>query len=93
MIMEKKFSEQDSLQLINEMIAQARDNVRKGSGDFMVIAGYVIVVAAIADFVLFQVLDKPHMAHWVWSLMLPYFIFFHDKRKNERQIADRLHIR
>jgi hypothetical protein len=41
----------------------------------MIIAGYVVVVCAIADFVLFQVLDKPYVAHWVWSLMLPYFIF------------------
>jgi hypothetical protein len=72
--MEKTLNERESLRLINEMIVQTRDNVRKGDGNFMIAAGYIVAALAILDFILLHVLDKPYMAHWVWALMLPYFI-------------------
>ncbi|MDR1809715.1 MAG: hypothetical protein LBR34_04840 [Prevotella sp.] len=91
--MEKKFSEQDSLQLINEMIAQARDNVRKGAGDSMITAGYVVAFTAFADFLGMCWMDNTNMAHWVWSLMLPYFIVCLIRRsRRDRTLLVRTHI-
>lgn len=69
--MEKPFSEQDSIKLINEMITQARDNIQIGSATTMIFSGYCVSAIALLDIILLQVLDNPNMANWVWTLTLP----------------------
>lgn len=69
--MEKNFTEQDSLRVINEMIAQARDNIQKGSADSMILSGYCVAATAILNIILLHVLPNPNMAFWIWLLMVP----------------------
>lgn len=91
--MEKNFTEQDSLRLINEMITQARDNIQKGAANYMIRAGYSVAIIAIANIILIHVLPNPNMAFWVWSLMFPYFII--EKilgRKSDKQTLVKTHI-
>lgn len=91
--MEKNFSEQDSLRLINEMIAQARDNIQKGAASSMVLAGYCVAVTAIFNVILMHVLPNPNMAFWVWFLMVPMMVI--DKildRKRDKQAIVKTHI-
>lgn len=42
--MEKGFNERESLQLINSMIAEARNNVSKSDGKILLFVGYSLVV-------------------------------------------------
>ena len=72
--MENKFNEQDSMRLINEMIAQVNSNIQKGAADSMIWAGYSVAAVSILNIVLMHVLANPNMSFWVWSLMLPFFI-------------------
>lgn len=72
--MENKFNEQDSLRLINEMIAQVNSNIQKGAANTMIVAGYSVAFTAILNIILMHVLPNPGMSFWVWSLMLPFFI-------------------
>lgn len=68
--MEKNFTEQDSLRLINEMISQARNNVQKGSADSMILWGYATAIVAIANFVLLYTLEKPYYSFNIWWAMV-----------------------
>jgi hypothetical protein len=69
--METKFTEQQSLALINEMIAQARKNLQKGSGNPMVFNGLVVSLVALANVALAFILPNPNQSFWIWSLMIP----------------------
>ncbi len=73
-VMEKNFTEQDNLKLINEMITQARDNIRKGSANYMIRAGYSVAGIALLNILLIHILPNPNMSFWIWALMLPYYI-------------------
>lgn len=68
--MEKQFNEQDSLKLINEMIAQTRNNIQIGAANKMIMSGYFVSAVALLDIVLMNVLENPSHANWVWLLML-----------------------
>lgn len=48
---EKKISEQESLELINQMIEQTRRDSTVGSGNTFLIWGYVCMVVSLAVFV------------------------------------------
>lgn len=91
--MESKFNEQDSLKLINEMIVQAKNNIRKGAADSMIFCGYTVAIVAVINFVLLNVLDKPYQSYWIWLLMIPmtFINFFIDKKK-EKDSMVRTHI-
>ena len=73
--METKFTEQESLSLINEMIKQARNNFQKGSGNSMIFHGLLVSVIAILNVVLAFVFKKlnidPNLTFWIWCLMIP----------------------
>lgn len=69
--METNFNEKDSLRVINEMIAQAQNNFRKGFADPSIFSGYVVAFTALLNFVLLYVLARPAMAFQVWWLMVP----------------------
>ncbi len=72
--MEKNFSEQDSLKLINEMISQARNNFQKGSTYSSIFCGYVVAATAFANFILIYILENPNQSFWVWLTMIPMMI-------------------
>ncbi len=91
--METKLTEQQSLTLITEMIAQARNNFQKGSGNSMIFSGIIVSVTAILNVILAFVLDNPNQSFWIWSLMIPgAFINFRINRKSEQEAMVRTHI-
>jgi len=71
--METKFTEQESLAVINEMIDQARNNVQKGSANSMIYNGYAVAIVAVLDFILLYLLPESYKnsANWIWLLMIP----------------------
>ncbi|MCL2098793.1 MAG: hypothetical protein FWH23_08580 [Bacteroidales bacterium] len=69
--MEPKFTEKESLSLINEMIAQARNNFQKGAGTSFIFYGYMVAFTALLNVVLLQVLPNPYLSFHVWWLMAP----------------------
>ncbi|WP_029903483.1 hypothetical protein [Prevotella sp. 10(H)] len=84
--MEKKFSEQDSLNLINEMITQAQNNFRKGAGNTSIFCGYFVALTAIFNYILLHTLSEPRQSFWVWILMIPMMAivaFINRKKKRE----------
>ncbi|MDR2936590.1 MAG: hypothetical protein LBU80_04530 [Rikenellaceae bacterium] len=68
--METKFTEQESLAVITEMIERARNNFQKGSGTSMVYYGCLVAAVALLNIVLLFVL-KSNYAFLVWTLMIP----------------------
>lgn len=84
--MEKNFSEQDSLKLINEMISQARNNFQKGRGNSSIFCGYVVAATAFTNFILIQTMENPHQSYWIWLVMIPMMIIdaIIDKKRKER---------
>jgi hypothetical protein len=85
--METKFTEQQSLAVINEMIDRARNNIKQDSANNMVYNGYAVALVAVVNFILLHLLPEAetNMSFMVWWLMIPsacidYFI----KRKIDR---------
>lgn len=82
--MEKTLSEKESLELINEMINTARNNLQKGTGNIFLLWGYVIAVLAIANLLLLLIL--PHQTNYhsynVWfATPLGLIFYFRQVRK------------
>lgn len=69
--MEKNFSEQDSLKLINEMISQARDNFQEGNTYSSIFCGYIVAATALANFILIHTIEHPNQSYWIWLTMIP----------------------
>jgi hypothetical protein len=73
--MEKRFSEQESLAVISEMIDRARNNVQQGAGRMMVFWGWMVAVVAVANAGLICLLAWQKLpvqgSFWVWTLMVP----------------------
>jgi len=91
--MEKKLNEQESLQLISEMIAQAKNNLRKEDAFSFLFIGYGLVITSILDAILLYVLTPSYMAHYVWLLMAPIIFYsFYKSKKDNREAAVRTHI-
>ncbi len=91
--METKFTEQQSLNLISEMIAQARNNLQKHSGTAMIFNGYMVAFTALLNVVLIFILPNPNQSFLVWFLMIPGF--FVDRiidKKIDRQSLVKTHI-
>ncbi|MDR1557036.1 MAG: hypothetical protein LBS88_08415 [Tannerellaceae bacterium] len=74
--MEKELNKQESLQLITDMIAQARERFQNRSGDGIILWGYVVAILALANFVLLQVLEgeQVNYSYWVWMCTIPVFV-------------------
>ena len=87
--MEKKFNEQDSLQLINEMIAQARGNVQNGDGKYSLLWGYIITIASLLHFASFMYSVETGICYSgvIWGvttllgLIITAIFAFQDKKK------------
>lgn len=69
--METKMTEQEGLKIINEMIAQAKNNFQKGSADVAIFWGYLAAGLSIANFILLQCLENSTLAYFVWWLAAP----------------------
>jgi len=73
--METKFTEQESLAVISEMIKQARNNFQKGSGTNFIFNGILVSITAILNVVLAFIFIKSginaNYSFWVWCLMIP----------------------
>jgi hypothetical protein len=77
--METKFTEQESLAIIDEMINRARNNVQKGSANSIIFNGYAVASVALLNFLLLHILPdtEKNMSFWVWMLMIPAGIIDH----------------
>lgn len=87
--MEPKFTEQQSLAVMAEMIERTRNNIGKNSGFSMVYYGYAVAAIALANFTLIATLDNPNRSFLVWWLMLPVSIvgFFLQNRIDRSAIV------
>lgn len=91
--MEKNFSEQDSLKLINEMISQARNNFQKGRSNSSIFCGYVVAATAFANFILIYTMENPYQSYWIWLTMIPMMMISGAiARKHLKQSTVRTHI-
>ncbi len=86
--METKFTEQESLTLISEMIEQARNNFQKGSGNAMILNGCAVAFIALLNILLLFILPNPVLSFNIWWLMLP--VMFVDRLIDKRQHKDAL---
>jgi hypothetical protein len=73
--METKFTEQQSLEVITEMITRARNNVQKGSGDTMIFWGILVASTALLNialaFLLIYYSKASNLSFWIWTIMIP----------------------
>jgi hypothetical protein len=95
--METKFTEQQSLQLITEMINKARNNVQQGSGLFMIFWGVMTAVTALLNIALMYVLAwmslSPNLSFHIWWIMAPaWVVSFLLERKKDRSAIVKTHI-
>ena len=95
--METKFTEQESLTLIGEMIKQARNNFRKGGGNSMIFSGLLVSSVAILNVILALVFIKlninPNLSFWMWCLMIPgIFVGNLIDKKVERESMVKTHL-
>ena len=69
--MEKQFSEKESLELINQMINSAKNNLQKGMGNVFLLWGYLVAAISLVIFILLLVLPQPvkYNAYILWCLM------------------------
>jgi hypothetical protein len=89
--MEKNFNEQESLKLIANMIAQAKDRFQKRNGNSIILWGYSIMILALVNFALLQILDAASgaYAYSVWLCTIPIFIanYLNEARKSRQAHA------
>ena len=95
--METKFTEQQSLQLITEMINKARNNVQKGSGRFMIFWGCMVAITALLNVSLVYILRgmsiPSNFSFHLWWIMVPAWgVSFLLKRKKDRSAIVKSHI-
>lgn len=91
--MEKKFNEQDSLRVINEMIAQAKNNFSRGGLSIVIFWGYLVAATAIGNYILLQILDnRANSYHIWWVMVIGGVISYFMQRKIDRTTIVKTHI-
>ncbi|MDH6355932.1 putative membrane protein [Dysgonomonas sp. PH5-45] len=91
--MEKTFTEKDSLNLINEMILQARNNFRKDSATAIIVSGYSVAAVAILNFVLLHVIEPSYLSFHVWWLMIIlWLVTIYINHSKDKQTLVKTHI-
>ncbi|MDR0543275.1 MAG: hypothetical protein LBH19_13835 [Dysgonamonadaceae bacterium] len=91
--METKFTEQESLSLITEMITKARNNFQKRSGDSMIFSGILVSVTALLNVALAFILDHPNQSFWIWCIMIPgSFVNNYIRQRNRKEALVKTHI-
>lgn len=71
--METKFSHEDSLRVINEMISTAKGNLHKGAGNYFLLWGYLTFLTSVTHFLLinFTDMDKGKTGVvWLFTMVL-----------------------
>jgi hypothetical protein len=70
-IMEKQFSEQESLELINQMINSAKNNLQKGMGNVFLLWGYLVAFTSLVNMILLIMLPDRinHYSYYIWYMM------------------------
>lgn len=85
---DQKISEQESLQLIQQMIQVAKDDHRE-NGDGWLIWGWLLFIASLSSAVLSYLQIKGYIG-WIWTGMLVVgmllYIFFHVLKKREEKV-------
>jgi len=91
--MEKNFNEQESLQLISEMISQAKNNLRKEDAFSYLIIGYGLVITSLLTAILMHVVTPSYLANWAWLLIAPIIFYsFYRGYKEDKEAVVRTHI-
>ncbi len=65
---DKKMSEQESLELISQVIRDSRKSVEYKAGSFSLIWGYVTVIVSLLVYAGFALTDY-HEVAWLWFLI------------------------
>lgn len=70
---EKQLTKDESLQLITEMIGQAKRNFAKGGSFFFLLWGWVVMIANAGHYVMmqWQLYNKPYL---IWAITIPAMI-------------------
>jgi hypothetical protein len=95
--METRFTEQESIAVINEMIVRVQKNIRKGSGNSMIYWGYAVAFTAMLNFI-FLFFPEGNGSAWfngralafhVWWLMLPCAVIslLLDRKRNKDAVV------
>jgi hypothetical protein len=95
--METKLTEQQSLAVINEMIDRAQNNIKKGSGNYMIFWGYLVAATALLNialaFLLAHYSIATNLSFWIWLIMIPGLIISKGmQRKIDRKSIVKTHI-
>jgi hypothetical protein len=91
--MDTNLTEQQSLDVITEMINRAQNNIKKGSGNYMIFWGLLVAFTASLNIVLIAVLENPNQSFMVWWLMVPgEIISLLMERKQKREAIVKTHI-
>lgn len=94
---QRKFTEQESLAVISEMISRARNNVQKGAGTHMIFWGYMVAVTALLNIALVYILASMSIqvqySFNVWWIMAPaWIVSFVLEKKIDRSAIVKSHI-
>ena len=95
--METKFTEQESLAVITQMIEQTRNNLQKGSGNGMIFSGIMVALLAFLQAILIFIFNKKgintdySMLVWICVIVGASFIYLFQK-KNDRKPLVKTHI-
>ncbi|GHT12384.1 hypothetical protein FACS189426_15690 [Bacteroidia bacterium] len=95
--METKLTEQQSLEVITKMIAQAQSNIKKGSGNYMIFWGCLVSATALLNIALAFLLayhsKATNLSFWIWLIMIP-GLFFSKwmQRKIDQEAIVKTHI-
>jgi hypothetical protein len=90
--MEAKLTEQESLQMITQIIHQAQNNFRKGTGNITIFWGFLVAFAALLCFAINLLLPDIQSA-WVWLIVLPgWVVTYLMSRKIKRAAIVKTHI-
>ena len=68
---DKILTEQESLNIINEMICQTREYFQKGAANISIFWGYYSAAIAVLNFILLQIPDVARYSYFVWLLTIP----------------------
>jgi hypothetical protein len=95
--METKLTEQQSLEVITEMIDRARNNIKKGSGNQMIFWGCLVSFTALANialaYLLYSLSEETYFSFYIWLLMIPGIIISQViNRKTDKQSLVKTHI-
>lgn len=65
---ERKITEAESIEIITSMISRTKDRLVKGSGNILLMWGYLIIAVAALIWVLLEITHNP-VVNWLWFLI------------------------